>query len=159
MKLHDPRVIAWFSPEDPTLCGVTDRDGENPIVARLETDVPNHDAAPELLAQAHAENAAFDRPGKELYRSLKPLFSAEFEQRRFRAVITDGVAAETGRAFRAQGEAAKVEEESKSRLQQRARKMGLNVSRNDPRYEQRVEAAADLGDWLARHEQKEEETT
>lgn len=27
MKITDPRVIAWFNPEDPTLCGVTDRNG------------------------------------------------------------------------------------------------------------------------------------
>jgi hypothetical protein len=158
MKLQDPRVIAWFNPEDPTLCGVTDRHGENPIVARLETDVPNHDASAELLARAHAENAAFSRPGKELYRTLKPIFSDEFEQRRFRPVINDvgySLAAETGRAFREQGEAVKSEEKAKSRLAHRARTLGLNVSRNDPRYEQRVEAAADLKDWIARHDGKE----
>ncbi len=159
MKLKDPRVIAWVNPEDMTLCGVTDRDGENPIVARLETDVPSHDAPPELLARAHAENAAFERPGRELYRTLKPLFSAEFEQRRVRPVISDGLAAETGRVFREQGEAVKAEEKSKAQLERRAHKLGLNVARNDPRYEQRVEAASELDCWLSKHDRSEQGKT
>ena len=158
MRLENPRVIVWFNPEDPTLCGVTDRNGENPIVARLETDVPNHDAAPELLARAHSENAAFERPGKELYRTLKPIFSTEFEQRRVRPVISDGIAAETGLVFREQGEAAKAEEKVKAGLQRRASKLGLNVNRNDPRYVQRIEATADLQEWLEKQERAKETT-
>lgn len=72
--------------------------------------MPNHDASKELLSRTHAENASFERPGKELYRTLKPIFMQEFEQRRVRPVISDGIAAETGRAFREQGEAVKAEE-------------------------------------------------
>lgn len=155
MKLRDPRVIAWFNPEDPALCGVTDRNGENPIVSRLATDVPNHDAPAELLSLAHAENAAFERPGKELYRTLKPVFSAEFEKRRVRPVLADGVAVETARVFRQETEKMKEEEKQQNRLETRARKIGLKVQRNDPRYAQRVEAATDLTAWMARHEENE----
>jgi len=79
----------------------------------------------------------------------------EFEQRRVRPVISDGIAAETGRAFREQGEAVKAEEKGKVTLQKKADRMGLKVNRNDPRFEQRVEATADLAEWLARPEGKE----
>ena len=157
MRLKDPRCIAWFNPEDPTLCGVTDRDGENPIVARLETDVPSHDAPAELLSRANAENAAFARPGKELYRTLRPVFSQEFEQRRVRPVISDGLAADTGRAFRVQGEVIKEEEKSVARRRKRAAKLGMSIAQSDPRFEQRIDAAAELNDWLAKQSHEGEQ--
>ncbi|HYG35762.1 MAG TPA: hypothetical protein VEC99_13310, partial [Clostridia bacterium] len=126
------KVIAWFNPENPQFCGVTDKNGENPIVAKLETSVPNHDARPELLRQAYAENAAMQRIGKEVYAKVKQVFSKDFENRRFRPVVMDGQAARLQAEFDRQTKEITAKEKAASDTVRRASRaasdMGLVLS-------------------------------
>jgi len=137
MRFTDTRCIAWFNPEQPQTCGVTDLHGENPIVVKLETDVPNHDAPAELLRLAHSENAAMERHAKEIYRAVKMVWSQEFEQRRFRRIIADGTAAETGSEFRRQTEEIHATERAKTatvrKATRAARRLGVRLDAGNPR--------------------------
>jgi len=132
MRLKNQRAIAWFNPENPETCGVTDMNGENPICVKRETSVPNHDAPAELLSQACLENASMERHAKEVYSAVKHVFSSDFEKRRFRPVIADGFAAETGAEFRRQGELLTAKDREEAALIKKAQRSASDIGMKLP---------------------------
>jgi hypothetical protein len=147
MRFKQPRCIAWFNPENPQFCGVTDLTGDNPIVVKLETDVPPHDAPTELLRQANSENAAMERHAKEVYRVVKMTCAKEFAPRRFRANTTDGAAAEITTEFRRQSEAITAETTKAMRQNQRNQRMANALGTRVSSRPKRVERVHDGLEW------------
>jgi hypothetical protein len=141
MRFRSRSAIAWFNPENPQLCGVTDESGENPIVVKIETSAPVHDGSA-YVKHSKRENAAFERHAKEVYRSVKHVFATDFENRRFRPVVTDGIAAETAKEFQRQSEELTADDRQRDSLIKSAdkagRKLGVRLSKNDPQLERRA---------------------
>jgi hypothetical protein len=145
MRIEGQKVICWFNPENPETCGVTDMNGENPIVVKRDTALPCHDAPRELMSQAKRENAAMERPAKEVYAAVKTVFASDFETRRFRSVISDGVGSETAAEFSRQEEELTAGEREKQTLIRTAARSGLARLRpDDPNLERRAQGAAIL---------------
>jgi hypothetical protein len=149
MRMRNEKAIAWFNPENPELCGVTDEHGENPIVVRRETTVPNHDAPPESLNRAYAENASMERAAKEVYGRVKHVFSADFEKRRTRPVIANAgsvAAIETQAAFEADAKRITQEDRHAESAIQSAEELpiGGRLQRNDPRLSYRAKGKSKL---------------
>ncbi len=156
MRMKQPHAIAWFNPENPQLCGVTDLDGENPIVVKLETDLPNHDAAelaPEAWRQANAENAAMARHSKEVYRAVKAVFTKEFAARQFLPVASDGFAAERQSEFHRQSEKITAEDRAKTETVRRgsraAKRFDIQLSPSDPKLDRRALGLSLMDDAFA----------
>jgi hypothetical protein len=129
-RLKGQRVGAWFSPENPDWCSITDLNGENPILVPLEPLVPCDGATPDQLASAYEANANFDRYYKDMHRAIRAAFPPDFEQRRFRPVIADSNAIELGRQIQEQTAALELErreeQTAKVRTRRKARELGLS---------------------------------
>jgi hypothetical protein len=147
MRMEGQKVICWFNPENPETCGVTDMNGENPIVVKRDTAVPPHDAPAELMSQAKRENATMERPFKEVYRAVKAVFASDFETRRFRPVISDGLASETAEEFGRQEQKLMAGQREKETLIKTVARSGLARLRpDDPHLERRAQGAAGLAE-------------
>jgi len=76
-----------------------------------------------------------------VYAQCKHVFSSDFEARRFRKVVSDGMAVETAAEFSRQGEEIRTEARAKdSTIRKGAkagRKLNVELSRNDPQLERR----------------------
>ncbi|HMJ88989.1 MAG TPA: hypothetical protein VK530_04200 [Candidatus Acidoferrum sp.] len=134
-RFKGQRVCAWFSPENPDFCSVTDLNGEHPIVVPIEPLVPTDGATKDELALAYQSNANFDRYYKDLHRAIRSAFPPEFEQRRFRDVVVDAPAIELAEQMRDQTAALEAKQscERKSRnhvarVQQSGRAIGRNLT-------------------------------
>jgi hypothetical protein len=136
-------ATAWFNPENPTICHVTDIDGENPITVKQETSTPYHYASPELMGQASKENASMARNSKEVYAAVKQAFSTDFEKRRLRQVMfTDDVSVERQAEFNRQKEVIETDERENKSLVSRAgragRELGVKLAKTDPKLSRRA---------------------
>jgi len=140
MRLAGKAAIAWFNPENPEFCGVTDENGENPIMAKRETTLPNHDAPAEMMEQASMENARMERPAKEVFAQVKHVFKTDFENRRFRPlVLADSQAVETNAEFRRQEREQTAESRETLTAVRRARKAGIALSADDPQARRKMD--------------------
>lgn len=126
------RVCAWFSPENPDFCSITNLAGENPIVVPLEPLVPADGATAEQMTAAYASNANFERYHKDLHRAIRTTFPPEFEQRRFRPVFADAQSMELGRQISEQTDALQTEQRqdqtTRQRTHRKARELGFSPS-------------------------------
>jgi hypothetical protein len=68
------RVIAWFEPEAPEFCTITDADGRNPVVVPLAPSVPAMDATREEMAAGMASAAAHEGAIRERYSQIRTKF-------------------------------------------------------------------------------------
>ena len=143
MRLAGKAAVAWFSPENPEFCGVTDENGESPIMVNRETTLPNHDAAPELMEQACSENARMERPAKEIFAAVKHVFKTDFDNRRFRPVLLeDSQATSTNAEFQRQEHEQTAERRELNAAVRRVRKSGVAISPDDPFARRKADAIA-----------------
>lgn len=68
------QVLAWFDPEDPQFCTVTDLARRNPIVIPLAPTVPAVVATREEMKAGKEATAGHSRPVRERYSKLKAAF-------------------------------------------------------------------------------------
>src|SRR5262249_18721164 len=151
-------AIAWFNPENPRTCGVTDEQGENPIVVEIEIDVPCHEAPAEIISKAHAQNAAMNRAGRERYGRVQQIFKTDFEKRRFRSVVSDGIAREREAEFKRQTEEIASKEREVASVQKQLRRSGIVIPKDDPRFESRARGAQALRELEIFDNQSEEKS-
>jgi len=130
-RLKGQRVEVRFSPENPAVCSIVHPSLSSPIVIEREP-LASHKPIEGELNQRNSACANFDGYHKELYRSLQPMFRADFEQRMFRKFVADKPSAEFHRQINQQTAAIQEkrrEENSRhARINRRARTLGLPSS-------------------------------
>jgi hypothetical protein len=138
-RLIGQDILAWFNPEAPEVISVTDLDRQNPFAVPLSPEIPAIDATPEQMRSAVEPIAAHQSHARAYYRTLKNKF-----ERPFRANLVAPQITELGQTFDRQQTAVQEQTRAAASLERRADKLGVNVSRSDPRREEIIDAVEGL---------------
>lgn len=109
-RRYGERVIAWFDPESPDFCTITDLDKRHPVVVPRAVTAPAMGATRAEMSAAKASVAAHEGVIRERYSELR----SEYMPPTRRAVVSLGTA-RLGAAMGAQRAAAEEEQKQRSR--------------------------------------------
>lgn len=106
------QVVAWFDPDSPEFCTITDMDNRNPVTVPRATSIPAMDATREELEEAMASVQSHERAIRERYSRLRASYIPAARPN----LVAPSTAA-LGREMKAQRDAAKGAATKRSRIE------------------------------------------
>jgi hypothetical protein len=147
-RLQGKEVLAWFSPENPDILGVTDLKKQNPFTVERAQAVPLMDADPDLLAQELARNETHNGYGKRLYKAVKQRFPDELRDRMFAPTIMDEETATLGLELEYQRQQADKQRKKTTKQREKIATGGFKPSPIAERQVAQAEAVPRLQDFI-----------